>query len=53
VFVVAGAVARKRDVRIGTEANGKVEIADGLKAGEQVALDGAAALEDGMAVRLK
>ena len=53
VFVVAAAVAHKREVKVGTEAGERIEISAGVKAGEQVAVDGAAALEDGMAVRLK
>ena len=53
VFVVVGGVARRRDVKIGSDVGDRVELSAGIKAGEQVVIDGAAALDDGMAVRLK
>ncbi len=53
VFIITGGIAHRRDVKIGANPGERVEIGAGVKAGEQVALDGAAALEDGMAVRLK
>lgn len=53
VFVVSGGIAHRRDVKIGTDAGNRIEISSGVKLGDQIALDGAAALEDGMAVRLK
>jgi len=51
--VSAGGTAHRRDVKIGADGADRIEISDGLKAGEQVIVDGAAALDDGMAVRLK
>ena len=53
VFVAAGGVAHRRNVKIGSDVGDRVEISSGVKAGEQVVIDGAAALDDGMAVRLK
>ena len=54
VFVVdAGARrARRVAVHIGRLADARVEIVDGLKAGDQVVVDGAAFLADGETVRL-
>ncbi len=51
VFVVEQGVAHKRTVRVGAEDGDKVAVVDGLKPGERVAVEGAAVLEDGMAVR--
>jgi len=53
VFVSAGGTAHRRDVKIGSDGADRIEISDGLKTGEQVVVAGAAALDDGMAVRLK
>ena len=53
VFVDIAGVARRRDVKIGADVGDRVEIGSGVKAGEQVVVEGAAALDDGMAVRLK
>lgn len=50
VFVVEDGVARRREVVLGAEENGKQEIAEGLDAGEEVVLSGHGGLEDGEAV---
>jgi membrane fusion protein, multidrug efflux system len=54
VFVVdvAAQRAHRVAVHIGRLADARVEVVDGLKAGEQVVVDGAAFLVDGEAVRL-
>ncbi len=51
VFVVAGGVAHRRPVKLGALNDDRVEIVQGVAAGDRVAVDGAAALEDGMAAR--
>ena len=51
LFVAVGGVAHRRDVRLGAQAADKVEIAQGVAPGDKVVVDGAAALDDGMAVR--
>ncbi len=51
LFVVDKGVAHKRAVKLGPEQDGQVAILHGVKAGERVVVDGAAVLEDGMAVR--
>lgn len=51
VFVVDKGVAHKRTVKLGPEQGDRIAILDGIKAGERVVVDGAAVLEDGMAVR--
>ncbi|MFI4976049.1 MAG: efflux RND transporter periplasmic adaptor subunit [Caulobacterales bacterium] len=51
VFVAAGGAAHRRDVKLGAADGDRVEIADGVKPGERVVVDGASALDDGMAVR--
>ena len=51
VFVIAGGVAHRRPVRLGALDGDRVEIMQGLAAGDRVAVDGAAALDDGMAAR--
>ena len=51
VVVAVGVVAHRRDVRLGAQAADKVEIAQGVAPGDKVVVDGAAALDDGMAVR--
>ncbi|MBP7864358.1 MAG: efflux RND transporter periplasmic adaptor subunit [Acidobacteria bacterium] len=50
VFVVEGAVARKRAVTTGAVAGENVEIVDGLKEGEKVILRGSFQVRDGDAV---
>lgn len=54
VFVVTGATAHERAVRPGTRsADGLLEIADGLKAGEVVATSGLNALQEGAKVTIE
>lgn len=52
VFVAEEGVARRRDVRIGRQAEGSVEVLDGLAAGEAVVTQGAATLIDGAALEI-
>lgn len=52
VWVVdAGGTTKRRGVRTGVEVDGKVQIVDGLAAGEDVIVQGAAGLEDGATVK--
>jgi RND family efflux transporter MFP subunit len=51
VFTVSGGTAHRRPVTLGVESGDLVEIASGLSGGERIVTEGAAALEDGMAVR--
>ena len=51
VFAVTGATAHRLNVALGAEQGDRVEVARGLDAGARIVVDGAAALEDGMAVR--
>ena len=51
LFVVQKGVAHKRAVKLGPEQADRIAILEGVKAGETVVVDGAAVLEDGMAVR--
>ena len=51
VFAVSGATAHRFNVVLGAEQGDRVEVAHGLGAGARIVVDGAAALEDGMAVR--
>lgn len=53
VYVVEGEVARERKVRPGIAREGVIEIADGLKPGETVVVDGAALLSDNVKVRIR
>ena len=46
VYVIRDGVAEQRIVKTGLRQSGKVEIVEGLKAGELVAVDGAALLTD-------
>jgi membrane fusion protein (multidrug efflux system) len=50
VFVVEAGVARRREVVLGAEENGRQELAEGVEAGEQVVLSGHGGLRDGDAV---
>ncbi|MDX8402293.1 MAG: efflux RND transporter periplasmic adaptor subunit [Mariprofundaceae bacterium] len=52
VYVVENGTARERRVRVGVRLDGAVEILDGLRGDERIALDGAAWLSDGAAVRI-
>ena len=51
VFVISGNVAHRRPVKLGALDGDRVEIVQGVAAGDRVAVDGAAALEDGMSAR--
>jgi len=53
VWVYEEGVARRREVRLGAVADGKVEIREGLKGGETVLLPGDAPLADGQDVHVK
>ncbi len=53
VYVIDDGRARQRVVKTGLRRDGVVEILSGLKAGEQVAVDGAGFLTDGAAVEMK
>ncbi len=50
VFVVEKGVAHRREVVLGAEENGKLEIAEGLEAGEEIVVSGHGGLDDGQAV---
>ena len=52
VYVVTDGKAHARPVAVGAHTDGSIEITRGLKAGETVAVDGAAFLDDGAAVRI-
>ena len=55
LLVVAGGVAKKRDVKLGAELGGgadaTVQVAEGLKPGERIVVEGGASLDDGTAVK--
>ena len=53
VFVVAGGVARKREVVPGPQDGDRVAVTRGVGAGEQLVIAGGTAVEDGMKVRTK
>jgi RND family efflux transporter MFP subunit len=53
VFVVEKGVALRRDVTTQASLGGEVTILKGLRAGEQVVVEGATAVEDGMKVRTR
>lgn len=50
IFVLDGAKARERLVKLGLRMDDQVEIAEGLAAGDRVVVDGALTLRDGMDV---
>ena len=52
VFVVEGAVAKRRDLTLGFEEGGFIEALSGLKAGEKVIIAGQGALRDGSPVKV-
>ncbi len=51
VFTVKAAAGHRRNLTLGMETGDQVEVTVGLAAGERIVVDGAAALEDGMAIR--
>ncbi|MFI4936359.1 MAG: efflux RND transporter periplasmic adaptor subunit, partial [Caulobacterales bacterium] len=51
VFVAAGGAAHRRNVALGADDGTRVEIQSGVTSGERIVVEGAAALQDGMAVR--
>jgi HlyD family secretion protein len=53
VYLVDGGKATARPVRVGAEADGRVEILDGLTGGESVVTRGVEVLKDGQRVRVK
>ncbi len=52
VFVLDGAVARRRAVRVAFVTNGQAALAEGVAVGERIVTDGAPYLEDGESVRV-
>ena len=53
VFVVAGDVARARDVKVGRVQDGRQEILEGLQAGERVVISGQSRLSDGIKIAVQ
>lgn len=53
VFVVAEGKAQRREVKTGLRADGKIEIVDGLKAGDQVIVVGQNLVNDGDNVQVR
>ena len=51
VFTAAGAAAHRANVTLGADQGDRVEVVKGLAAGARIVVQGAAALEDGMALR--
>ncbi len=51
VFVIEKAAAHRHDVKLGPQSDDQVAVAKGVGAGERVVVEGASALDDGMAVR--
>ncbi len=51
VYVIDGAVARKREVTLGQREPGFVEVTNGLNVGDHVVIEGTLKLRDGIAVR--
>ena len=52
LFIIEGGRATRREVRIGGRQPGRVEIVDGLKAGEQVIVEGTQKVREGGEVRV-
>jgi multidrug efflux pump subunit AcrA (membrane-fusion protein) len=52
VFVVQGDVAEKRSVTLGLEERDKLEILDGVEAGEKVVVAGQGGLKDGSRIKI-
>lgn len=53
VYVVDSEVAKQRSVKTGIVSNGTIEIAEGLKAEETVAVDGASLLSDNARIKVR
>ena len=53
VYLVDGGKATARPVRIGAEADGRIEVLEGLAGGEQVVVRGVELLKDGQRIRVK
>ena len=51
VFAAAGGAAHRVNVSLGADQGDRVEVSRGLDAGARIVVDGAAALDDGMAIR--
>ncbi|QUD88796.1 efflux RND transporter periplasmic adaptor subunit [Phenylobacterium montanum] len=51
VFVEQKSAAHRRDIKLGAESGDGVAVLNGLSAGERIVVEGASALDDGMAVR--
>ena len=52
VFVLDGNVARRRQVRTGVRANGRIEIVAGLRPDARVVTEGGVKVAEGMEVRI-
>ena len=52
VYVIEDGVAKRRPVRTGVRSNGRIEIIEGLRPGQQVVAEGVVKLSDGMRIRL-
>ncbi len=53
VYVVAGGVARRRDITVGAARGDRVAVSGAVRAGDAVIVAGGTAVEDGMKVRTK
>jgi membrane fusion protein, multidrug efflux system len=53
IYVLDGTLVHERKVTTGIKRDGSIEILDGAKAGETVAVDGAALLSDGAKVKVR
>jgi multidrug efflux pump subunit AcrA (membrane-fusion protein) len=53
VYAVTGEVAREQPVRTGVARDGMIEILEGIKAGETVAVDGAALLSNNVKIKVR
>jgi RND family efflux transporter MFP subunit len=51
VFLVAAGAARRLNITLGAEQGDRIEVTRGLSPGARIVVEGASALEDGMAVR--
>jgi RND family efflux transporter MFP subunit len=53
VYAVTGGVAHRRDITTKPSSGGRITVVGGLKAGDQVVVEGGTAVEDGMKVRTR